>query len=597
MTWRWVRFSILGSLSLLLICLIIVGLWRVEQEIDTVAAVGQDELSWNVSRLELENQRFLFSLNAFVSLPEAEQLEQVQLRLDILLHRLDLVRSVSERALLPDSHEQLLNATADMKQELEALRPIVVDMDQAHGIALLAYFRQFESRLFQLSQDYLYSASESSSLALEKLQENYQWIMGLLAAGFAIIVLYSMIIIVEVRRSNRLRLMAESANDAKSRFLANMSHEMRTPLNGIIGLTELLQDTVLDKKQTSYLHTLSQTADNLLKHISDILDLSKIEAEQFQLESEDFELARALQDMEGLVQAMLRQRRNTSTEFHLDLAPNIPAYAHGDWHRLQQIILNLLSNSVKFTASGHITMRVRADITLAHQINLRVEVEDTGVGVAEHFVSSLFAEFSQADVSTTREFGGTGLGLALSRRLARMMAGDLRFEPNRSGGSRFILTVSLRTGNAPLVDNRVGHLTRYDGLRVLVAEDNDVNQMVLRKMLGRMSIDVDVADNGATAIERVMESGPYHVIMMDCHMPVLDGFSATETIRQHERDLGWPRQHIIAVTANALFGDRQRCLAAGMDQYLTKPFKQAELKDALNNVVLSHPPDSQRFSV
>src|SRR5690554_4165230 len=131
MTWRWVRFSILGSLSLLLICLIIVGLWRVEQEIDTVAAVGQDELSWNVSRLELENQRFLFSLNAFVSLPEAEQLEQVQLRLDILLHRLDLVRSVSERALLPDSHEQLLNATADMKQELEALRPIVVDMDQA----------------------------------------------------------------------------------------------------------------------------------------------------------------------------------------------------------------------------------------------------------------------------------------------------------------------------------------------------------------------------------------------------------------------------------------------------------------------------------
>lgn len=587
MKWRWLRFLLLGGLSITLIFFIIISLWQVDREIDTISAVNRDELSWNVSRLELENQRFLYALNQVVLQPNPAAQDDLMLRLDILIHRIDLVLGMAQRDGMSRRHQDLYNLSAEMKNALNGIEQELLTLTDDEWLSLNDYFRGFESRLFQLSQDYLYTTSAAAELAFQQLQNNYQWILALLVLGFGIIVVYSSFIVYEVRRSNALRELAESASEAKSRFLANMSHEMRTPLNGIIGLTELLKETPLDKKQKNYLHTLSQTADNLLNHISDILDLSKIEADQFQLEESHFALCKALQDLEGFVLAMLRQRGNTQTQFRLDLADNLPPFAYGDWHRLQQIVLNLLSNSVKFTAQGQITLRVRADVLPHNRMTLRLDVEDTGVGVADDFVPHLFVEFSQADASTTREFGGTGLGLALSRRLARMMGGDLRYHPLSSGGSQFTLTVTLGIGQPPQHEHTAGNAMKFDGLHVLVVEDNPVNQMVLRKMLMNMGITVDVADNGVTALERVMDSGPYPIIMMDCHMPVLDGFSATETIRQHERDLGWPRQHIVAVTANALFGDRQRCLAAGMDQYLAKPYRQSELRDVLNNIVVT----------
>ncbi|MCH8550949.1 MAG: response regulator [Natronospirillum sp.] len=580
--WRSLRFVSLFTISTLLVILVAFTLYSVRQEIEALGASGEDELSWNVSRLELENQRLINALSQFVATPDDGQVAVVELRLEILLHRVQLVRGLSRQHLPTVSLSRLHDAMAELEQELLAMQPVLNDLTVESAQAYIDRARSLEAELFELSQTYIFTSTDLSTQALETLQNNYRWILGLLLVGATLIFMYTSFIIYEVRRSRRLREVAETANEAKSRFLANMSHEMRTPLNGIIGITELLQDTSLDQQQQRYLQTLGQTADNLLKQISDVLDLSKIEAEQFEFEEEDFNLLAALSDIHSLVFAMLRQRQSTETHFDIELDESIPRFAKGDWHRLRQVILNLLSNSVKFTESGLVSMRARLGHRHHGRFQLLIEVEDTGVGIDPEFMPQLFSEFSQADASTTRRYGGTGLGLALSRKLARLMEGDLQAESTPGKGTRFKLSVWLSDGQEPndqpiSADER----TELAGCRVLVVEDNSVNQIVVRKMLESLQANVTTAYDGMRAVELVGRDGPFDVILMDIHMPGMDGFAATDRIRTLEQERQWAHQYIVAVTANAMAGDRHRCIMAGMDDYLAKPFKLAELGDVL----------------
>ena len=439
------------------------------------------------------------------------------------------------------------------------------------GVMVMAVHRMYKSSVAELELSYKNEALirdlTDASSSLEKLNDNLKDE-----------ILHGKEIEAELKEAKEK---AEKMSQAKGEFLANMSHEIRTPMNGVIGTLQLLEDTPLNKDQHEFVNTAHKSADALLAILNDILDLSKIEAGKLSFEKIAFDFNQIIRDI-VILHSLKSEQQGVVLSQQIDDA--LPAALIGDPTRLRQVIVNLVSNALKFTREGEVKISVDVLKKNTDSVDVKVTVSDTGIGIPQSALDTLFNAFTQADGSTTRKYGGTGLGLAIVSQLVDMMGGSLGVESEEGAGSSFWFTA-----NYPLTDEacEIDEVAKQDSrslplsAKVLLVEDNPINQMVAQKLLEKVGLKAVLADNGVEAL-KVLRQQSFDLVLMDCQMPEMDGFDATREIRKLDiRALYDQHLPIVAMTANVMSGDRERCLEVGMDDYVGKPVQRDKLEAVL----------------
>jgi signal transduction histidine kinase/DNA-binding NarL/FixJ family response regulator len=568
--------------------------WRQYDLLDTTTQFQNDALGWSFFQLEAEHLRLRNDVQEALAKHDIDP-AQIQLRYDIFVSRLGLVdheraaRIMQSQSVYAPTMAQVraFIAHADLylggKPQAplthDAMRRMLTELDALsvplHDLSLGASHLLYE-RVTQRNSAVRTQSKQGIALTF------FQCVLLLV---FAFIVLRQFRTLLQRRdrletlaaRLSAARVEAESASRAKSVFLANMSHEIRTPFHGLLGMMSLLQETTLTAQQTGYLHTAKESANHLLAILNDILDISKLESGNLQVVPEPVDLARLVREVDSLMRV---QAQSKGLALQVTMDPDAPRWVRADPTRLKQILFNLLSNAVKFTATGQVHLRVESGTGEAAG-HVVFSVADTGIGMDEAMLSRAFQRFVQADQTPSRRHGGAGLGLEISRSLARLMDGDITVNSTPGAGSCFVLSLPLPHIEAP-APGASSPLTASETagrvLTILVAEDHPVNRIYLEAVLDKLGHQAVFAEDGEEAV-RAAQAQDFDVVLMDLHMPVMDGFAAARAIRA----LPLPRgaMPIVALTADAFQDSQERARRAGMDEMLTKPAHLPQLRELL----------------
>ena len=588
-------FVMVGVLSIVVLAVAYVQ-WRQYKLLDTAAHFQNDALGWSFSQLETEQLRLANEMQRYLADPQHRGADKVQLRYDIFVSRISLVDHPRAAGIMQDQsayQPAMAQVRAFIKLADAVLgQPPVEPLSPDNAPRLLVQLDALNVPLHDLSlgaSHLLYQRATDRNLAVRQQSE-----LGVALTVFQVVLLIAiaMVVLRQLRTLTERRINlealaaslsaarqgADAANRAKSAFLANMSHEIRTPFHGMLGMMSLLQDSRLTPQQSVYLDTARESAHHLLTILNDILDISQLESGKLQVSPQTVDLLQLVHQVDSLMRAQALAKGLT---LRVEVAPDVPRWVRADPTRVRQILFNLLSNALKFTNDGEVAL------LLSNGASGHVDfaVIDSGIGMDEPTQARLFQRFMQGDERPSRRTSGTGLGLQISRDLARLMGGDIAVQSAHGKGSRFTVSLPLPSVGAPTLASVDGASNQTDGgrpLRVLVAEDHAVNRAYLEAVLDKLGHRGSFVTDGHAAVQAV-ESQPeadmFDIVLMDLHMPDMDGFTAARAIRALPDPSG--RVPIVALTADAFQTSRELAREAGMDGFLTKPAHLPQLRDAL----------------